>query len=71
MIDESRIKDDRVLFSNADMAKMCGVTPKTWCVWVKKGFAPYPVRVGGANKWLKDDIVTWCRELKLKAARGE
>ncbi|MCK5609098.1 hypothetical protein KAR91_44900 [Candidatus Pacearchaeota archaeon] len=74
-IDENKIKDDDddddvLLYKNSEMARMCGVTPKTWCVWVRKGLAPKPVRIGTTARWLKADVLKWCRGLKAKTKKG-
>lgn len=46
------------------MAKMCGISRKTWCTWVRKGHAPAPVIINGARKWLVTDVDKWLKKLR-------
>ena len=57
---------ERIMYSSKDLGKLCGVSRKTWWDWVHKGFAPAPIKVGKANKWLATDIELWCKDLRKK-----
>lgn len=69
--------NNRIFYSSSEMARRCGVTPKTWRQWVRKGEAPQPVVVNGSRKWLAADVAKWEGRLKrlsnvvLKAAGKE
>jgi len=49
------------------MAKLCGISRKTWCDWVRQGYAPGPIMVGNARKWIAEDIKVWLERLKKRA----
>jgi len=66
---DSGIKDDRLFYTAGEMASRCGVHPKTWRVWVRKGIAPSPILVNGAPKWLASDIEKWLKKLRDKRDR--
>ena len=58
---------ERLLYSSQEASKMCGVSRSTWCAWVRKGYAPAPIDVGGARKWPASDLEKWCKGLRKKA----
>lgn len=61
MTNDERI---RIFYNSSEMAKMCGISRKTWCTWVRKGHAPAPVIINGARKWLVTDVDKWLKKLR-------
>jgi len=42
-----------------EAAKLCGVGKRTLWRWSHAGRAPSPVRIGGAVRWRRGELVEW------------
>ena len=58
------MSEERIFYTSGEMAKMCGISRKTWCSWVHKGEAPAPVLINKARKWLASDIEKWLKKMR-------
>lgn len=47
------------LLSASDAARMSGVGKRSWWRYVTTGKAPLPVRIGGAVRWRRAELVAW------------
>ena len=50
-----------------DIAKLIGVSEKSCYDKYKKGFLPYPIRIGRLLRWRREDIETWLQNRKETA----
>jgi len=57
----------RIMVSSGEAARMCGVSQSTWCRYVRMGYAPSPIDIGRASKWLASDFGPWCKDLRKRA----
>ena len=55
------ILSEKVLYSAADCARMCGINRRTWFRLVAAGKTPACVRVGASPKWRRKDLELWIR----------
>ena len=61
-------QEERILYSNSEMAAMCGVAPQTWCRWVRQGEAPQPIEINGLSRWPAKVIDKWMdKEIKASS----
>ena len=49
----------RELLTAAESAEMAGVAKRSWWRYVSSGRAPAPVRLGGAVRWRRSELVEW------------
>jgi predicted DNA-binding transcriptional regulator AlpA len=47
------------LLSASDAARLSGVGKRSWWRYVTAGKAPQPVRIGGAVRWRRAELVSW------------
>jgi len=55
----TKTKEQALMLTTADAAKLCGVTIKRWRTWNALGKIPSPLRIGKSLFWKRDDLVRW------------
>ena len=56
---EARLDHLRELLTAAEAAEVAGVAKRSWWRYVSSGKAPAPVRLGGAVRWRRSELVEW------------
>ena len=51
--------EDKLLLRAGEAARMCGLSRSTWYKNVAAGEVPAPVKIAGAVRWRRSELVEW------------
>jgi len=54
-----KTKEQSLMLTATDAARLCGVTIKRWLTWNALGKIPTPLRIGKSLFWKRDELVRW------------
>lgn len=52
-------RDDTLLISAREAARICGKSLRTWRTWDSAGLIPQPVRIGRSTLWRLGELRDW------------